>query len=93
MTGVNAMKHGVKFSVEANSDIHISITNTNPHTDSSWEVVLGAGKGTFSTIRSGNRGPDLVVIFHTKAQFLEVRENKIQSEKVFLNFGDRFWRP
>ena len=66
------MKRGVKFSVEATNDIHISVSGTNPNTDSSWEIVLGGWAGLQSVIRSSHQGTNHVTVKHTNAQFLEV---------------------
>ena len=66
------MRRGVRFSVQAEHDIHISLSSSNPITTDSWEIVLGGWSGTQSVIRSSHQGTHLVTVHHTKDQFLEV---------------------
>jgi len=72
LAGLPQMMLGVKFSVEATNDIHISLSPTNPITTSSWEIVLGGWGGLQSVIRRRLQGTNLVTIQHTRGQFLEV---------------------
>ena len=70
--GLPQMKAGVKFSVEATSDIHISVSSSIPITTNSWEIVLGAHDGEVSFIRRNHQGEDLVTIHHMREDFFEV---------------------
>ena len=72
LTGLPQMMRGVKFSVEAPNDIHISVSSSNPITPSSWEIVLGGSGGLQSVIRRSHQGTHVVIIQHTRKQFLEV---------------------
>jgi len=69
----------VRFQVDALNDIHISLSKTNPCDTHSFEIVLGAGNATWSTIRSGHVprgvGRDLVSIWHTSEQYDQLRQN------------------
>jgi len=64
---------GVKFSVEATNDIHISLSENNQDRldRNSWEIVLGGWHGTKSVIRSSHQGSNLVTVNHSKEQFLK----------------------
>jgi len=69
------LKRGVKFSVQAQNDIHISLSKSNPITTDSWEIVLGAMRGTQTLLRKSHQGTNLATIHHTKEQFMEWQQN------------------
>ena len=65
---------GVKFSVAADSDIHISLSKVDPiDPHDSWEIVLGGWNGVQSVIRSQHGGNNLSLRKHTVGDFLKVR--------------------
>ena len=65
---------GVKFNVDANNDIHISLSKFNPHKSPSYEIVLGGWSGTQSVIRSYHaQNPALATRKHSRAQLEKVR--------------------
>ena len=72
ITGRAEIERGVKFSVKAENDIHISLSGINPISENSWEIVLGGWGGLMSVIRSEHQGTHLAEVKHTKKQFLEV---------------------
>jgi len=93
VTKLAQLKRGVKFSVVAENDIHISLSNSNPVTSDSWEIVFGSWGGMRSYIRNSHQGQNLVTIYHTKEQFLEVvfylmNEIKYSRCPVIVTFCD-----
>lgn len=69
LSSKKSMENGVKFSVDAENDVHLSISKQNPLPTSSWEIVLGGGNGGYSLIRRSHQGTNLAIVYHTKDQF------------------------
>merc|ERR1712130_62434 len=68
---------GVRMSVEAKNDVHISLSSTNPITTNSWEIVLGGWSGKKSVIRRTHQGENLVTVDHSNEKFLEWQKDFI----------------
>ena len=67
----------VRFQVDAPHDIHISLAKSNPPDPlTSFEIVLGAGRASWSTIRDGQVAGgwyrDLTRISHTPSRYNQV---------------------
>ena len=56
LTNQKAIMQGVRISVEAESDVHLSLSSNNPITTDSWDIVLGAMSGTMTLLRRSHQG-------------------------------------
>ena len=67
---------GVKFQVNADGNIHIAISKSNPiDPNNSWELFLGGSDPLSAGIVRGTRGTSMVTNVITKQEFLKFRCN------------------
>lgn len=62
----------IKMKVDAEHDIMIAFSKTNPISKKSFEIVLGGGKGDWSAIRSGLLCNPVERENHSKEEFDQV---------------------